>query len=79
MNHSKTTLAFAAMVAVVAMSAAALAIPQQASAYGHHNHNHNHNHHGNSIRVSQDVSQVNVCSNFTDCLNDAHNSADIHR
>jgi hypothetical protein len=76
MNHYKnTTLAIAAIVAAVAMTAAAFAIPQQALAYGHHNHNH----HGNSIKVSQDISQVNVCTNFTDCLNDANNSADIHR
>jgi hypothetical protein len=55
MNHSRTTLAFAAIVAAVAMTAAAFAIPQQALAYGHH---HNHNHHGNSIKVSQDIMLV---------------------
>jgi hypothetical protein len=75
MNHYKnTTLAIAAIVAAVAMTSAAFAIPQQALAYGHHHHNH----HGSSIKVSQDVSQLNVCTNFTTCLNNANNSADIH-
>jgi hypothetical protein len=72
MNHKNTTLAIAAVVAAVAMTAGALAIPQQAMAYEHHNHNHN------SIDVSQSINQANLCSNST-CLNDASNSADIHR
>ena len=81
MNHKNMTLAIAAIVAAVAMTAVAMtavafAIPQQALAYGHHNHN-NHNN-SNRIDVSQDISQANVCSNST-CLNDASNSADIHR
>jgi len=67
------TLAIAAIVAAVAMTAAAFAIPQQALAYGHHNHNNS-----NSIKVSQDISQANVCSNST-CVNDGRDSADIHR
>jgi hypothetical protein len=71
MNHKNTTLAIAAMVAAVAMTAVAFAIPQQALAhYGHH--------HNNSIDVSQNISQANLCSNST-CLNDASNDADIHR
>ncbi|HET7149071.1 MAG TPA: hypothetical protein VFI73_11285 [Candidatus Nitrosopolaris sp.] len=74
MNHKNTTLALAAIVAIVAVTGVAFAVPQQASAYGHH---HNH-HNGNSIRVSQDISQANLCSNST-CLNDANNSADVHR
>ena len=73
MNHKNTTLAIAAIIAAVAMTAGAFAIPQQAFAhYGHHNHN------SNSIDVSQTISQANICSNST-CLNDASNSADIHR
>ena len=76
MNHKNTTLAIAAIVAAVAMTAAAFAIPQQALAGGHHNHNNGNN--GNSIKVSQDISQANLCSNST-CLNDANNSANIHR
>ena len=74
MNHKNTSLAIAAIVAAVALTAVAFAIPQQALAYGHHN-NHNNS---NRIDVSQDISQANVCSNST-CLNDASNSADIHR
>ena len=73
MNHKNTTLAIAAIVAAVAMTAGAFAIPQQALAhYGHHNHN------SNSVDVSQSISQANLCSNST-CLNDASNSADIDR
>ena len=74
MNHKNTTLAIAAIVAAVAITAVAFAIPQQALAYGHHNHNN-----GNSIKVSQDIGQTNVCSNQTVCLNTANNSAEIHR
>ena len=73
MNHKNTTLALAAIVAVVAVTGVAFAVPQQALAGGHHNHNN-----GNSIKVSQDISQANLCSNST-CLNDANNSADVHR
>ena len=75
MNHKNMTLAIAAIVAAVAMTAVAFAVPQQALAYGHHNYNHNNS---NRIDVSQDISQANVCSNST-CVNDASNSADIHR
>ncbi len=71
MNHKNTTLAIAAIVAAVAMTAGAFAIPQQAFAhFGHHYHN--------SVDVSQNISQANLCSNST-CLNDASNSADIDR
>jgi archaellin len=75
MNHKNTTLAIAAIIATVAMTAVAFAVPQQALAYGHHNHNNN----SNSIKVSQDISQANVCSNSSFCLNTGDNSADIHR
>ena len=75
MNHKNTTLAIAAIVAAVAMTASAFAIPQLALAGGHHNHSH----YSNSIKVSQDIGQTNVCSNQTVCLNTANNSADIHR
>jgi spore coat protein U-like protein len=73
MNHKKTTLAIAAIVAAVAVTAMGFAIPQQALAYGHHHHN------SSSIKVSQDISQINACSNFTTCLNDGTNSVDIDR
>ena len=73
MNHKNMTLAIAAIVAAVAITAGALAIPQQAFAhYGHHNHN------SNSIKVSQDTSQLNACSESI-CLNNGTNSVDIHR
>jgi hypothetical protein len=87
MNHKNTTLAIAAIVAAVAMTAVAFAIPQQASAYGHHNHN------SNSIKVDQQINQLNECTGVpldnirtldntgssTVCLNQADNSADIHK
>jgi hypothetical protein len=73
MNQKNTTLAIVSIVAAVAMTAAAFAIPQQSFAhYGHHYHN------SNSVDVSQDISQANLCSNST-CLNNASNSADIDR
>ena len=56
MNHKNATLAIAAIVAAVAMTAVAFAIPQQASAYGHHNHN------SNSIKVDQQINQLNACT-----------------
>ena len=74
MNYKNTTLAIAAIVITVAMTAVGFAIPQQALAYGHH-----HNNNSNSIKVNQDITQVNACSNFTNCLNVANNDADIHR
>jgi hypothetical protein len=73
MYHKNMTLAIAAIVAAVAITAVGFAIPQQALAYGHHHNN------SNSIKVSQDITQVNACSNFTACENFASNDADIHR
>ena len=70
MNRKNTTLAIAAILAAVAMTAVAFAIPQQALAYGHH--------HNNSIKVSQDISQLNACSNST-CVNSGSNSVYIDR
>jgi len=68
------TLAIAAIVAAVAMTAVAFAVPQQALAYGHHNHNS-----GNSIKVDQQISQANFCTNQSFCDNQADNQADIHK
>jgi len=73
MNHKNTTLALAAIVAAVAVTGVAFVVPQQALAGGHHHHN------GNSIRVSQDISQANLCTNSSFCLNDGSNDADVHR
>ena len=92
MNHKNTTLAIAAIVAAVALSAVAFAIPQQALAYRHH--------HSNSIKVDQQTSQANVCTGVNEeagesptlserestepapaptvCLNSGSNAADIH-
>jgi archaellin len=75
MNHKNTTLAIAAIVAAVAMTAAAFAIPQQALAGGH-NHNHNS---GNSIKVDQQINQANYCNDTLLCDNQANNDVQIHR
>jgi hypothetical protein len=73
MNHKNTTLAIVAIVAAVAMTAAAFALPQQAIAhYGHHHH------YSNTIDINQNISQANLCSDSL-CVNDASNSAEIHR
>jgi hypothetical protein len=74
MNPKNTALSIAAIVAAVAMTAVAFAIPQQALAYGHHNHNN-----GNSIKVDQQISQANFCTNQSFCDNQADNQADIHK
>jgi hypothetical protein len=79
MNHKKATLSIAAIVVAVVLTAAALAIPQQALAYKHHHHHHHHNNDhskSNSIDVTQNTGQANVCSN-TLCLNNGNNTANI--
>ncbi len=63
MNHRSTTLAIAAIVAAAALTGVAFAIPQQVMAggyYGHRHHNNNHN--GNSIKVDQQINQLNACN-----------------
>ncbi len=73
MNHKYTTIAIAAFVASIAITAVGFAVPQQALAhYGHSIHNH-----GSSISVNQTISQANICSD-SQCLNDASNDAQIH-
>jgi hypothetical protein len=88
MKHN-VTLGIVAIVAAMTLTAVAFAVPQQALAYRHH-HNHNHN---NSIKVDQQVNQLNECTGVpldnirtldstgssTVCLNQANNSADIHK
>jgi hypothetical protein len=93
MNHKNTTLAIAAIVAAVAVTAIGFAVPQQALAYRHH--------HSNVIKVDQQISQANLCAGVNEeagenptlaeresaepapaptiCLNNADNTADIHR
>ena len=85
MNNTKTTtLAIAALVATMALTAATFTIPQQAFAGGHHHH------HNNSIKVDQQINQLNECSGsppeprlvspgLTVCLNQADNNADIDK
>jgi hypothetical protein len=57
MNHSKTTTAIAAIVIAVALTGVALAVPQQALAGGHRQNNHS-----NSIKVDQQINQLNNCT-----------------
>jgi hypothetical protein len=58
MNHY-VTLGIVAIVAAMTVTAVGFAIPQQALAYRHHN---NHNNHNNSIKVDQQVNQLNDCT-----------------
>jgi hypothetical protein len=64
MNY-RTTLVVAAIVAAAALTGVAFAIPQQVMAggyYEHRHHNNNNNHNGNSIKVDQQVNQLNACN-----------------
>jgi hypothetical protein len=71
MNHKYVTLGIAATIAAMAITAVGFAVPQQALAHsGHHN---------NGIKVDQQISQVNACTNESVCLNTADNQADIDR
>jgi hypothetical protein len=68
MNHN-VTIGIVAIVAAMTLTAVAFAIPQQALAYRHHNHN-NHN---NSIKVDQQINQLNNCTRAL-CDNQASNT-----
>jgi hypothetical protein len=70
MNHKYVTLGIAAIIAVIAVTAVGYAVPQQALAHKHYN---------NGVKVNQQIDQANLCANFTTCVNDANNSADIDR
>jgi hypothetical protein len=85
MNHN-VTFAIVAIAAAGVLIAATFAIPQQALAYRHHHNNHN------SIKVDQQINQQNLCTGVSDttrtlestvsstvCVNQADNSADIHK
>ncbi len=65
MNHN-VTLGIVAIVAAMTLTAVAFAIPQQALAYRHHNHN-------NSIKVDQQINQLNNCTRAL-CDNQANNN-----
>jgi len=73
MNHKNMKVALVAIVVTIAITSLASALPQQAMAKGHHNHNT-----GGGIKVNQAVNQFNDCNNAT-CLNDANNTASIHK
>jgi hypothetical protein len=71
MNHKFVTLGIAAIIAAVAVTAVGFAVPQQALAHsGHHN---------SGVKVDQNISQLNVCDNGAQCVNEASNTADIDR
>jgi hypothetical protein len=90
MNHN-VTIRIVAIVAAMALTGVAFAIPQQALAGGHHYKHNNHN--SNSVKVDQQINQENDCTGVpldnirtlddsgsgTVCVNQADNSADIHR
>jgi hypothetical protein len=89
MNHN-VTIGIVAIVAAMALTGVAFGIPQQALAGGHHYRHNNHN--SNSVKVDQQTNQLNQCTGVplewltldntgssTVCLNQADNSADIHR
>jgi len=91
MNHN-VSLAIVAIVAAMTLTAVAFAVPQQALAGGHHYKHNNHN--SNSVKVDQQINQLNQCTGVpldtrtlavegtgsgTVCVNQADNSADIHR
>jgi hypothetical protein len=93
MNHN-VTLGIVAIVVAMTLTAVAFAIPQQALAYRHHNNHNNHNNQNNSIKVDQQINQLNNCtgapqpqsrdtmqmgSSSTVCINSGDNSADIHK
>jgi conjugal transfer/entry exclusion protein len=73
MNHN-VTMAIVAIVVATALTAVAFAIPQQALAYRQH-----HNHNGNSLKVDQQINQLNNCTTSALCVNVADNSAHIHK
>jgi hypothetical protein len=56
MNHNKTALAIASIVVAVALAGVAFTTPQQVLAGGHHNHKHN------SVKVDQQINQLNNCT-----------------
>jgi hypothetical protein len=75
----------------MALTGVAFAVPQQALAGGYHYKHNNHN--SNSIKVDQQINQLNQCTGVplewktgaleqlssTVCVNQGDNSADIHR
>ena len=67
MKHN-VTLGIVAIVAAMTLTAMVFAIPQQALAYRHHN-----NHNSNSLKVDQQINQLNNCTTAI-CDNQANNN-----
>jgi archaellin len=76
MNHKVLAIAPIVAVAALVLTAVGFAVPQQALA---HNGHHYHNHSSNSIKVDQQINQLNNCTLAAACENLADNQVDIHR
>jgi hypothetical protein len=76
-------------VAALALTAVSFGLSQQVFAGGyyhshhhyynhHHHYNHHHNNRDNRIDVSQQINQLNNCTDSS-CQNEAQNQAFLHR
>jgi len=63
------------VIAAVAIAIGAMMVPGAPLAFAYHHHHHHHHHH-NSVKIHQEISQANVCSDSS-CSNDASNSASV--
>jgi hypothetical protein len=64
--------ALAATTTEVAVASVGFVVPQRALAYHHHHHN-------NDIKRKQNISQANLCSDQTVCVNESSNSANLDK
>lgn len=85
MNRNAIAIVPVLAVATLALTAVSFGLAPQAFAGGHnhyHHHHHNdHNHHNdrnNQVHVSQQINQLNNCTQAL-CANEAQNQAFIHR
>jgi archaellin len=76
MNRKVLAIAPIVAVAALVLTAVGFATPQQALA--HHGH-HYHNHSSNSIKVDQQINQLNNCTSGATCDNQATNDVVIDR
>jgi NADPH-dependent glutamate synthase beta subunit-like oxidoreductase len=76
MNRKVLAIAPIVAVAALVLTAVGFATPQQALA---HNGQHYHNHSSNSIKVDQQINQLNNCTLAATCDNQATNDVVIHR
>src|SRR5712692_5993279 len=60
------------LIAGVAIAISALMIPGTPLAFASHHHHHHHN----SVKIQQDIAQLNSCDQSS-CSNDASNSASV--